>query len=124
MRDERRKKERSKHVCQLTCAELVIEAIVEETEFWLYCTFVHCSHQYPSTHTIHTVHRYIHIIYRYMYVRVLMRDEKEGRRKEEGSRKQARSNKQQGKATQHTQGSHFKLCVCLCLCIECRGNFS
>ena len=31
---------------------------------------------------------------------VLMRDEKEGR-------KQARSNKQQGKATQHTQGSHF-----------------
>ena len=32
---------------------------------------------------------------------VLMRDEKEGRNK------QARSNKQQGKATQHTQGSHF-----------------
>ena len=32
---------------------------------------------------------------------VLMRDEKEGRKK------QARSNKQQGKATQHTQGSHF-----------------
>ena len=30
-----------------------------------------------------------------------MRDEKEGRKK------QARSNKQQGKATQHTQGSHF-----------------
>ena len=26
---------------------------------------------------------------------------------EEGRKKQARSNKQQGKATQHTQGSHF-----------------
>ena len=40
----------------------------------------------------------------YMYMVVtymLMRDEKEGRKK------QARSNKQQGKATQHTQGSHF-----------------
>ena len=34
-------------------------------------------------------------------VHVLVRDEKEGRKK------QARSNKQQGKATQHTQGSHF-----------------
>ena len=34
-------------------------------------------------------------------VHVLMRDEKEGRKK------QARLNKQQGKATQHTQGSHF-----------------
>ena len=33
-------------------------------------------------------------------VHVLTRDEKEGRKK------QARSNKQQGKATQHTQGSH------------------
>ena len=32
---------------------------------------------------------------------MLMRDEKEGRKK------QARSNKQQCKATQHTQGSHF-----------------
>ena len=42
---------------------------------------------------------------KYMYTCVyictcLMRDEKEGRMK------QARSNKQQGKATQHTQGSH------------------
>ena len=36
-----------------------------------------------------------------VYIHVLMRDEKEGRKK------QARSNKQQGKATQHTQGSHF-----------------
>ena len=35
---------------------------------------------------------------------VLMRDEKEGRKK------RARSNKQQGKATQHTQGSHFSKC--------------
>ena len=34
-----------------------------------------------------------------LYIHVLMRDEKEGRKK------QARSNKQQGKATQHTQGS-------------------
>ena len=34
-------------------------------------------------------------------IHVSMRDEKEGRKK------QARSNKQQGKATQHTQGSHF-----------------
>ena len=34
-------------------------------------------------------------------VHVLMRDEKEG------IKKQARSNKQQGKATQHTRGSHF-----------------
>ena len=34
-------------------------------------------------------------------VYMLMRDEKEGRKK------QAMSNKQQGKATQHTQGSHF-----------------
>ena len=32
---------------------------------------------------------------------MLMRDEKEGRKKP------ARSNKQQSKATQHTQGSHF-----------------
>ena len=44
--------------------------------------------------------------FKYMYVHVLMRDEKEGRNKKERS-KQARSNKQQGKATQHTQGSHF-----------------
>ena len=36
-----------------------------------------------------------------IHVHVLMRDEKEGRKK------QGRSNKQQGKATQHTQGSHF-----------------
>ena len=35
-----------------------------------------------------------------MYIHVLMRDEKEGRKK------QASSNKQQGKVTQHTQGSH------------------
>ena len=42
-------------------------------------------------------------MYMYMYIHVLMKDEKEGRKK------QARSNKQQGKATQHTQGSHFSL---------------
>ena len=34
-------------------------------------------------------------------IHVLMRNGKEGRKK------QGRSNKQQGKATQHTQGSHF-----------------
>ena len=42
------------------------------------------------------------IIYVSGHVHVLMRDEKELRKK------QTRSNKQQeGKATQHTQGSHF-----------------
>ena len=40
---------------------------------------------------------YIYYIYN---IQVLMRDEKEGK-------KQARSNKLQGKATQHTQDSHF-----------------
>ena len=39
------------------------------------------------------------------YVHVLMRDEKEGRKK------QARSNKQQGKATQHTQSSHLYMYI-------------
>ena len=38
----------------------------------------------------------VYITILYINVHVLMRDEKE-----------ARSNKQQGKATQHTQGSHF-----------------
>ena len=42
-------------------------------------------------------------------VHVLMRDEKEGRKK------QARLNKQQGKATQHTQGSHLYVCVYACV---------
>ena len=63
--------------------------------------------QLPDKHDLHgcverenenqcqPVHTYCtHII-------MLMRDEKEGRKK------QARSSKQQGKATQHTQGSHF-----------------
>ena len=48
--------------------------------------------------------RYIYIIHMYicMYIHVLMRDEKEGRKK------QARSNKQQGKATQpHPRQSLF-----------------
>ena len=36
---------------------------------------------------------------------MLMRDEKEGRKK------QARSYKKQGKAIQHTQGSHFYIIV-------------
>ena len=56
-------------------------------------------------------------------VHVLMRDEKEGRKKQarshvhvlmrdekEGRKKQARLNKQQGKATQNTQGSHLYSC--------------
>ena len=51
---------------------------------------------YTSTTLIHTpLYKYVH-----KYIHVLKRDEKEGRKKE------ARSNKQ-GKATQHTQGSHF-----------------
>ena len=37
-----------------------------------------------------------------VHVHILMRDEKEG------GKKQVRSNKQQGKATQHTQGSQEK----------------
>ena len=62
-------------------------------------------------YTVHVTVRaymYMYILYRekfataymHVHVHVLMRDEKEGRKK------QARSNKQQGKATQHTQG-HF-----------------
>ena len=51
-----------------------------------------CKSTWYNTHTVHTMCLFIH---------VLMRDEKEGRKK------QARSNKQQGKAPQHTQGSHF-----------------
>ena len=39
-----------------------------------------------------------------VYLHVLMRDEKEGRKK------QARSNKKQEKATQHTQGGHVYTC--------------
>ena len=46
-------------------------------------------------------------MYMYIHVHVLMRDEKEGRKK------QARSNKQQGKATQHTQVS--VTCTLYCL---------
>ena len=42
---------------------------------------------------------------------VLMRDEKEGRKK------QARSNKQQGKATQHTQGSHINMLSSMLHCL-------
>ena len=44
-------------------------------------------------------------------IHVLMRDEKEGRKK------QARSNKQQGKATQHTQVHVIHVhCTCCCTC--------
>ena len=62
----------------------------------------------PTSHSVLLINRlstcvnsmscHISCIYTYMF---LMRDEKEGRKK------QARSNKQQGKATQHTQGSRF-----------------
>ena len=49
---------------------------------------------------MYTVHIYMYMyMYNYNYT-CLMRDEKEGRKK------QTRSNKQQGKATQHTQGCH------------------
>ena len=52
-------------------------------------------------------HTSIVLLYNYnqqkIQLHVLMRDE----RRKEGRKKQARSNKQQGKATQHTQGSHF-----------------
>ena len=52
---------------------------------------------YTATH-MYILHVYVYV---YIHIHVLMRDEKEGRKK------QARSNKQQGKVTQHTQGSHF-----------------
>ena len=59
-----------------------------------------CEHQqYINTHTVIQT-TVIHCIH------ALMRDEKEGRKK------QARSNKQQGKATQHTQCT----CTCTCMC--------
>ena len=45
-----------------------------------------------DTHVVFTQITCIYIVF--------MRDDKEGRKK------QAKSNKQQGKATQHTQGSH------------------
>ena len=59
------------------------------------------------------MHRNLPLMYMYcMYiVHVLMRDEKEGRKK------QARSNKQQGKATQHTQGS--RTCLGVLRCFNC-----
>ena len=53
-----------------------------------------------SSISSYTCHMMCTCIYMYM----LMRDA-EGRK--EGRKKQARSYKQQGKATQHTQGSHF-----------------
>ena len=37
-------------------------------------------------------------------------------------KKQARSNKQQGKATQHTQGSHFFMHVRVCECVRVGGK--
>ena len=43
------------------------------------------------------------LVHKCIHIHILMRVEKEGRKK------QARSNKQQGKATQYTQGSHFSL---------------
>ena len=48
----------------------------------------------------------------YRYLAEVSSDKKKGKHcvdinENEGRKKQARSNKQQGKATQHTQGSHF-----------------
>ena len=55
-----------------------------------------CGHEAQSIATqLYSGHR-LEVIFT---IHVVMRDEKEGRKK------QARSNKQQGKATQHTQGS-------------------
>ena len=74
--------------------------------------YMYTMYRCVDTMYMYTMYRCVDTIYMYtMYrcgylvvfvsVHVLMRDEKEGRKK------QARSNKQQGKATQHTQGSHF-----------------
>ena len=72
---------------------------------------VHTVHTYithvlsPKSHscTVLYMEIYMHstLAFKKVDVHVVMRDKKEGRKK------QARSNKQQGKATQHTQGSHF-----------------
>ena len=80
------------------------------------CTLLYMSVCYVYMHTlIHVCMLYAHfytlcVCYSIItFIHVLMRDEKEGRKK------QARSNKQQGKATQHTQGSHFPLRKMSCL---------
>ena len=70
-----------------------------------YCHFI-CTNMHIRVHVeqliepLSKVNCCIHDIVCTLHIHVLMRDEKEGRKK------QARSNKQ-GKATQHTQGSHF-----------------
>ena len=67
----------------------------------MYCTFVFAqSYMYIHVCSKCTyIHVHVHYLCVHVIVHVLMRDEKEG------IKKQARSNKQQGKATQHTQGS-------------------
>ena len=72
------------------------------TECWYYaCVIIHtCVCSCVIIHTTLQNIIIIFIVYMYIHVHVLMRDEKEG------SKKQERSNKQ-SKATQHTQGSHF-----------------
>ena len=74
------------NIAQVILQKLVLNGANSEVVF--------CAHDEEMNtavvHTVPAVDRYIH---------VLMREEKEGRKK------QARSNKQQSKATQHTQGS-------------------
>ena len=87
---------------------------------WGTCTYIQYT---PSLYNqLHTYVIYIFKVSTINYVHVLMRDEKEERKK------QARSNKQQGKATQHTQDSHMYMCgfTCArcnhCLSIELPSN--
>ena len=55
-------------------------------------------HVFPAVDIVYNyMHVYVHV---HKYMHVLTRDEKEGRSK------QGQTNKK-GKATQHTQGSHF-----------------
>ena len=63
----------------------------------IHTSIIECVNAHSHTYLVH-VRTYCSCIYMYIHVHVLMRDEKEGRKK------QARSNKQ-GNATQHTHGS-------------------
>ena len=72
-------------ICKSTDSRLHVYIRVLEEFFSLQKYFFNCE-------VMHSLNCVLHLY---------MRDEKEGRKK------QARSNKQQGKAAQHTQGSHF-----------------
>ena len=61
------------------------------------CMYICMKIEY-STIVIEYVHMLMVWVLQWVHVHVLMRNEKEGRKKEES--------KQQGEATQHTQGSH------------------